>query len=221
MPAGYRIASGVDLDNVFDPYVQGAKPANTGYRTSDGVDLAGRYAPLVYGTQAAATGYRLSNGADVNTLWAAKGTATYSLPLHGPFNAYSSGAVSSAMTASAQVSIKADGTYAVQCLGNSTATTPASGTWLPSGQAASAYQVQLVATLVSQRTNGPATVTTTAGSYVACTADQTLKVEASTGQSGGLEVGGTYTVTIRLKKVATGLVTTTTVTFDVQSAGAA
>ena len=42
------------------------------------MDLNQRYAVLTYGSQAAATGYRTANGADLNTLWAAKGTASYS-----------------------------------------------------------------------------------------------------------------------------------------------
>ncbi len=83
MTTGYRNSSGVDFDDVFDPYVQGTKPGATGYRTSDGVDLNQRYAPLSFGTAAAVQGYRLSGGADVNTLWAAKGTAQYSLPFNG------------------------------------------------------------------------------------------------------------------------------------------
>lgn len=82
MTSGYRNSSGVDFDDVFDPYVQGTKPGATGYRTSDGVDLNQRYAPLSFGTAAAATGMRLSNGADVNTLWAAKGTASYYTPIN-------------------------------------------------------------------------------------------------------------------------------------------
>lgn len=83
MSTGFRNASGTDFDDVFDPYVQGTKPAATGYRTSDGVDLNQRYAPLAFGSAAAAQGYRISSGSDVNTLWAAKGTANYSLPING------------------------------------------------------------------------------------------------------------------------------------------
>ncbi|HEY4583070.1 MAG TPA: hypothetical protein VIG88_09425 [Lysobacter sp.] len=77
MPSGYRSGggSGVDFDELFDPYVQGTKPAPTGRRVL-GVDLCERYAPLVFGTRRADVGYRV-NGVDVSSLWAAKGTAVY------------------------------------------------------------------------------------------------------------------------------------------------
>lgn len=75
MATGFKVGT-KDLDDIFDPYVQGAKPAATGY-TVGGVDLNQRYAPLEYGSQAAATGMKIAGGADLNTLWAAKGTAVY------------------------------------------------------------------------------------------------------------------------------------------------
>jgi len=74
MPSGYR-SGGVDFDDLFDPYVQGTKPAATGRRVS-GVDLIHRYAPIAYGTKRADVGNRV-NGVDVSNLWAAKGTASY------------------------------------------------------------------------------------------------------------------------------------------------
>jgi len=90
MASGFRNSSGTDFDDVFDPYVQGTAPAATGFRTSDGMDLAGRYAPLSFGSAAAVQGFRIAGGADVNTLWAAKGTAQYTLPFNGKtyFHAY-------------------------------------------------------------------------------------------------------------------------------------
>lgn len=77
MPAGFRNAAGVDFDDVFDPYVEGTKPANCGLRTSDGFDLVNRYAPISYGSKAPDVGFRTSGGVDVSNLWAAKGTAVY------------------------------------------------------------------------------------------------------------------------------------------------
>lgn len=74
MTVGFRIASGKDLDDVFEPYSTGAHPANTGYRASNGVDLAQRYAPRSLGGAAANTGYRIASGADLATLFAAKGS---------------------------------------------------------------------------------------------------------------------------------------------------
>ena len=74
MASGFRVGS-TDLDDVFDPYVQGTKPAVTGFRVA-AQDLRDRYAPIAFGTAAAATGFRVS-GADLNTLFAKKGTASY------------------------------------------------------------------------------------------------------------------------------------------------
>lgn len=74
-----------NLDQVFDPYVQGTHPANTSLLDDSGADIALRYAPIVYGTQALATGLLTgqSGHADINTLFAAYGTAVYSLPING------------------------------------------------------------------------------------------------------------------------------------------
>lgn len=80
-------SKGVDLDSIFDPYVTGASPGLTGIQSA-GTDIHTRYAPLVYGTQASATGIACKVGGagsfvDLNTLFAAKGTATYALPING------------------------------------------------------------------------------------------------------------------------------------------
>ena len=82
MTSGFQSA-GVDFDLLFDPYVQGTKPANTGYTITSYGDLANRYAPLVYGTKRANVGYGAPGVSDVTNLWAAYGTATYSLPFNG------------------------------------------------------------------------------------------------------------------------------------------
>lgn len=86
MTTGIR-SKGVDLDSIFDPYVTGTSPGLTGIENA-GVDIHTRYAPLVYGTQAAATGTACKVGGagsfvDLNTLFAAKGTAKYALPING------------------------------------------------------------------------------------------------------------------------------------------
>lgn len=77
MTENIKIAAGTDLDGVFDPYVQGTKPALTNIKNSTGEDLRDRYAPISYGTAAAATGIKISTGADINTLFAKIGTAVY------------------------------------------------------------------------------------------------------------------------------------------------
>lgn len=215
---------GVGLDQIFDPYISGTKASLTGYTVKiSGVDtdLRDIFAPLYLGTSAGPTNYKVKN-ADLNTFFAAKGTANYSLPINGQtYNSQSSGNVSSSMLASAKITIKADGTYAVQCVGNNIVTSPASGTWLPSGGTVSNFQVQFTSAQVSQFTTGPATITNTAAAFTACTSDQSLTASAASPQTGGQDRGGTYAITIAIKNVATGSVATTTITFTVESVGTA
>lgn len=141
MSTGFRNASGTDFDDVFDPYVQGTKPAATGYRTSDGVDLNQRFAPLAFGSAAAVQGYRISSGADVNTLWAAKGTASYLDPSPdyqwSTFRAFSG---TSPQTVQSTLTWSPDGTWA----NTSPGTTTKSGTWAPSaGTPGNLYQMMI------------------------------------------------------------------------------
>lgn len=75
-------SKGVDLDDVFDPWQTGTSKARTTGISVAGSDINNRFAPLVYGTSAPATGIQ-SQGADLNTLFAAKGTAKYSIPIDG------------------------------------------------------------------------------------------------------------------------------------------
>lgn len=141
MTTGYRIASGVDLDDVFDPYVQGSKPASTNYRTGDGVDLNQRYAPLIFGTAASPTGFRISSGADFNTLWAKKGTAGYLNPTPAyqwtTFVAFSG---TSSHTVQSTLTWSPDGTWA----NTSPGTVTKSGTWAPAiGTPGNLYQMMI------------------------------------------------------------------------------
>lgn len=92
MATGIKVRSGgidVDLDDWFDPYLQGTKPGLTGYNVAGFGDLRDRYAPLVYGTKAALTNYSVAGVGDLRELFAAKGTAKYTTPDNG--NAYNSG----------------------------------------------------------------------------------------------------------------------------------
>jgi hypothetical protein len=218
---GFRNASAVDFDSVFDPYVQGTKPGATGYRTSDTVDLNQRFAPLAFGTAAAVTGMRIAGGADCNTLWAAFGTASYPLAFNGTTysGAYTSGNVTSAMLAQATLNIKSDGTYSIVTIGNNTTTTAASGTWLPSGQAASDYQVQFSYTQLSVLPTAPATFTNSAATFTACTSNQSISGAATSSQLTAQDKGGHYSITTQLKRISTGVVTTTVLEFDIESVG--
>jgi len=74
MATGIKVGT-TDLDDIFDPYVEGTKPAATNIKVGT-QDLRDRFAPLSFGTSAAATGIKVGT-ADLNTLFAAKGTAVY------------------------------------------------------------------------------------------------------------------------------------------------
>jgi len=213
-------SKGVDLDSIFEPWQSGtSKARSTGIAVS-GSDLNNRFAPLTYGSSAAATGIQ-SQGADLNTLFAAKGTANYPLPIGGAnFIAHSSGVVSPSMDSNINVQIDANGSYSVTVAGNAAGNTPStSGTWLPSGASASNYQVQFVWSQSSQYPSGPATVTNGASSYAACTSNRSIVFDAQVGQSTGLDKGSVGSVNINLKYVPSGKVTTTTFAIDIESQG--
>lgn len=106
---------GVDLDNIFDPYVEGTSPGLTGLKVA-GVDINTRYAPLIYGTAAPVTNINskvrgTSSFVDLNTLFAAKGTAKYTLPIDGAsYTAIaSSGGIAPIKLAQATVSVQIGG----------------------------------------------------------------------------------------------------------------
>lgn len=141
MTSGFSSA-GVDFDNIFDPYMEGTKPANTGYTISGYGDLANRYAPIIYGTKAPNVGYSKSGVGDLSNLWAAKGTASYNLPING--KSYSSYA--SAGGASLTLTMSNNGTYQVT---NNIGTVLDSGYWLPSGGLVSDYTCYFTTTMLS------------------------------------------------------------------------
>lgn len=206
----------IPLTELFDPDVMGDGPTAPNMQVA-GVPL--RFAHIKYGSKRANVGYTEKN-VDVSNKWAAKGTAHYALPIDGQtFTGFSSGNISSAMDASAKITIKADGTYSVVCIGNNVVTNPVTGTWLPSGGVASGFQAQFVVTQQTQGANGPATITNGAPSYASCATDRLAETSATVGQHSAFEKGGTYTVAIRLKNLSSGTVNTTTITFTVQSVG--
>lgn len=177
MTTGIKVAAGTDLDDVFDPYTIGTKPANTGTATSDGVDLANRYAPLSYGSAAAATGFKIASGADFNTLWAAKGSATYTI---ANLNGRNFNVIQTALSSSGNVSARIDVTIVnsggwTAAASDSTGTRAMpgtnSGTWLPAGGAVADYQVQ-IDTTVTENTGG--SVANGASVYADCTTSRAV-----------------------------------------------
>lgn len=199
MASGYRIASGVDLDDVFDPYVEGSKPGNTGYRTADGVDLANRYAPLTYGTQAAATGYRIASGADVNTLWAKKGTAGYLLSDPG-FPAVIQDTITGT-SGSVYLTLLRDGTWSTS--------EGWTGKWYGTPQPTIGDGYEVLATVTG---GGPGSVTNDASTWVSLSSARTVRLDVPT------RITTSRSVTIEIRKLggAVGSTGTTTlmITFD-------
>ena len=147
MPSGHTV-NGLDLDDIFDLYVQGTMPGLTGY-TVAGVDIRERYAPLAYGSQAAVTGKTVAGVGDLNTLFAKKGTASYSIPgLQGAFFQAGDSALTNqqSVNASVSVTLKTDGTW-VASGGNSHGTIfVQNGTWLPAGSVPTDFEVKIEAT---------------------------------------------------------------------------
>jgi hypothetical protein len=138
MASGYRIASGVDFDDVFEPR-KSAPSGAVGLRDLAGSDLSNRYEPIASGTQAPATGFRVSSGADVCVVWAAKGSVSQSLPINGQiFTANSS------LRGSGTVRfwMYNNGTYAIERVIGGTSTILTSGTWLPAGQSVGSFSAQ-------------------------------------------------------------------------------
>lgn len=218
MASGYKNAAGTDFDDLFDPDVVGDGPTASGFMKADGTLL--KYAAAKYGTVGPNVNFKLASGADVATLWAKKGSASYALPINGDnFVAHSDGTISSAMDANIAVQIKSDGTYLVTCVGNGSVTPGASGTWLPSGQSVSDYQVEFVWSQSSQFPTGPATVTNGAATYQACTSTRTISFDAQVGQLTGNDKGSIGNLAINLKRVSTGVVNATNVGINVESFG--
>lgn len=219
MPTGFVVGT-VDLDDYFDPYVTGTKSAATGM-VAGGADLSERYAPLAYGSAAAATGMKVGT-ADLNTLWAAKGTARYSISgLQGKSVKASDTALTDqpSVSASTYVSIASTGTWSVgggTSRGAITVSAPSSGTWLPAGDSASDYQVQFVVT----GSNGTGNVGNGATAYTALSASRSASLSLpSMSGANGIQRADSVSVTINLKKISTGQVTVTTMSMTVETVG--
>ncbi|WP_314102952.1 hypothetical protein [uncultured Stenotrophomonas sp.] len=115
------------------------------------------------------------------TLWAAKGTAAYSLPFNGiRFAAHAAAKTNSSgsATASIQIVLASDGNYTITSsvvgggLGSNTVVDQ--GRWLPTGASAAEYQVQFAADGL-----GSANFSTSAGGFTSLTSSQSGSVSVS------------------------------------------
>lgn len=203
-------SKGVPLSSIFDPYQSGTTKARASGIAENGNDTSNIYAKLSYGSSASATGI-LSEGADLNTLYAALGTARYPLPFNGAtIIAKSDEAVNPDTHTSVTFNINSDGTFTVAVIQNEPPGdyNPFGGTWLPSGKSVSDFQVQFVWNETSHYVGGPATVTNGAATYSACTTSRALSVVQNVPTGG--DAGSVGNVTINLKQISTGVITTTT-----------
>jgi len=211
----YPTVNGVPLTDIFDPYVSGTKAIVTGYTVMVGgvpTDLKDLFAPIYLGTSAGPTKYHVY-GADLNTLFAAKGSVSYSLPINGQTYTDNSGRG----TASLALNVKSDGTYTVV---NHLSVVLASGTWLPSGDSVSNWTALFTS---SGFTNGPDvdggnnSFTNGAPTQQALTTTRTFFVSSSA-ITVGTNASNYGFLTLYLYRL--GLLRLTTyVTFDVSAAG--
>lgn len=162
MASGFRSA-GIDLDDLFDLYVEGPKSIDTGLRFG-GVDLSQRYAHISFGSKGPDTGFRV-NGADVATLWPKKGTARYTLPFHGKAFAATNQALTGQagqISVTVALNIYGDGTYSIteSATGsNGYNRVGDSGIWLPAGDTAAAYELMFSNSVATEGTIGNAAPT--------------------------------------------------------------
>ncbi len=222
MATGYRTGAGLDFDDIFDLYVQGEIGSVTGYRSSDGNDLHRRYAPLAFGSRAADVGYRDNAGSDLSNKWSRKGSAVYSLSNNGVHYYAGSQAVTSeggSQTASVSFSIRANGTWALGLSGKGVSGSPTSGTWLPNGQPASNYSVQLDFSVLWLRGNRNGTSSNSAANYSPMTGDYACSITSRALSGSGNECYGEGKLTIRIRNNATGSVSTTAISLVAEAVG--
>lgn len=175
--ASGRRWSGIDFDALFEPDIMGNGPAADGYR-SNGQPL--RYAHVQYGARRGDVGYRV-RGQDVASLWAAKGTATYTMPFHGrSYSSHNQARTNARDTCSASVSLafQPDGNYSIHTSvaggGHGGSTLVESGRWLTGSTTAGEYEIQILFDDV-----GAASYGTTAQGFASMAAAQTASVSMS------------------------------------------
>lgn len=216
MPVGYRQA-GVDFDDLFDPDVRGDGPTAAGLRNG-GTPL--KYAALAYGSKRADVGYRQA-GVDVSNLWAAKGTAQYGIPgLDGKGMVAQDNSLTGQTSMSAAVTVSVlNGTWSAQAATSrgsvgTSVPAPTSGTWLPSGQAASAYDVRFVVLTSS----GGAEIVNSAPAFVAVSAGVpyalTLRIPTRSAATNE-QLSGNFTARLDIRRRSTGQITSATFTGSV------
>lgn len=206
-----------NLDNVFDPYVQGTNPGTIDLLNDAGVDLSQSvYAPLVYGSAAAATGLlSAATGGDLNTLFAAKGTAVYSLPINGQTFLAAAASATGACSANIDFSASTSGWSVTGSSSSGGHVDTASGS-LPSGAVSVQYSYTLTTSVGNGSvTNGASSVTTLTGSNVS------IAVVANSPSPSSADNERHATVVIKFYNSSSAVISTTTIYLNAQAEGTA
>lgn len=216
MAKGFRAAGGVDFDDLFDPDVVGDGPS-TSWMTSGGTPL--RYAARSYGAKRADVGYYANNGQDVSNLWAAKGTAVYTIGgLHGSYYDVGDQALTSQSSVSASVSwaLHSSGAWTVSggTSRGAVAGSPWSGGWLPAGDSPSNWEVQFV---LSQAGQGNAANEAPSYQNLGSTRGGSFTLPTAGGTSN--ERDGTLSVTVNLRRVGNATPSVTQFTIHLFTVG--
>ena len=216
MSSGQRFAL-TPFEVLFDPDVMGDGPIAQGYRGSDGQPL--RFAHVKYGSRRADV-VRRTGGVDLASLWAAKGTASYSLPINGQsYSAHNQARTNSSGSASATVTFILDASGIYRVLSSATGggqgsnTEVASGSWLPAGAGAGEYDVQF-----ETGSSGVAYISNGAPSYANCAATRSVSASVSVVAASADYQADGVSITIRLRR-SNGAVSTTRINASVVASG--
>jgi hypothetical protein len=210
----------VDTDDIFDPYDGGTKPALTGYKAGS-QDFRDRYSPRAEGDDIGHdTGLDVKN-VDMRQIFAKKGTSTKAQVIpFGQYNAFS--ADSHDAGADFTLTVNRNGTWAIVITalhGGSATGTPKTGNWhkSPGTTVGDDYEVQFVASVTVNSTDGEPSYTPTTGWL---RINDTRGVAASTGHllgggatSGFASASGNYAV--RIRKVGGSNIVASICRFDI------
>lgn len=206
MTVGFRNAAGVDFDDLFDFYSTGTPVGAIGFRDAAGVDIGPRYAPISFGSKGPDVGYRVSSGVDVSNLWAAKGTASYSIP---GFNGRTFGVFYTALTNQPQVgattsfALLNNGQWQFSTTPASSIAPPTSGAWLTSGSVAD-YQA-LIEVVSSSGSSGYSASGN--GGWLSLTANQGGSLQLpNVAANNSLVRNAAATFRVRIRRASDGVV---------------
>lgn len=210
------------LEAIFDPFQPGTTPAPNTNITGAGAELSTLFANILYGTAAPATGITtMVSGVqvDLNTLYAAKGTASYSLPIQGEtFNQAT--VIAHASSGSAALTFGVfSGNWSVSGSGAGTLH-PAAGTQASGPVPSGATTVKYAAVLQSATGSPASSVTNGAASATAISSNPTIVVNQN-GTGTGAGSTATYGMTVIFYNAGGTAISTTNFTFAVTYDGSA